>query len=283
MLDLSVVIPVRNAEPFITDCLTSVVLQEPREVIIVDGLSTDATVEIARGFAAQIISDEGKGLPAARIMGAAVAQSKHVALIDVDVVLPDGSLANLFEEFQLGGFTALQASLKSVGGPGYWGEALADHHRTGRSKHWFGLVATIFDRDTFLEYGLDDRFLSGEDIELRWRLERAGAKCGVSEHVQVVHRFGDSFRFAKDQFLADGHGLGRMIVMKRGWRSLLLLALPAAAGLRGIVLSVARGRPKWVPYYLVFTLFNYLAMIEEIADNLRGFPTSTDAVPQERA
>jgi hypothetical protein len=74
-----------------------------------------------------------------------------------------------------------------------------------------------------------------------------------------------------------------MIVMKRGWRSLFLLALPAAAGLRGIVLSVVRGRPKWVPYYLAFTLFNYLAMLEEIADHLRGFPTSTDAVPQERA
>jgi glycosyltransferase involved in cell wall biosynthesis len=281
MPDLSVVVPTRNAAGFIRECLVSIVQEEPKEIIVVDGLSTDDTVEIARRFGARVISDEGRGLPAARVIGTAAAQSKHVALIDVDVVLPKNSLTDLFEEFQRGGFTALQAGLDSVAGSGYWGQALADHHRTGRSKHWFGLVATIFDRDTLLEHGFDDRFLSGEDIELRWRLERAGAKCGVSRHVAVMHRFGDSFDFAKGQFQADGHGLGRMVVMKRGWKSLLLLALPAAAGIRGIVLSLVRLRPKWIPYYLAFVAFNYWAMLEEMGSYLRKQSSSGSRSPTE--
>jgi glycosyltransferase involved in cell wall biosynthesis len=264
MLDLSVVVPVRNATEFIGECLSSILQEKPREVIVVDGLSTDHTVEIAHQYGARVISDEGRGLPAARLMGTKSAGCEHVALIDVDVVLPKDSLADLYEEFRSGGYTALQAGLHSVAGPGYWGQALAHHHMTGRSKNWFGLVATIFERDALLQHGFDDRFLSGEDIELRWRLEQAGAKCGVSKKVTVMHRFGDSFDFAKGQFLADGHGLGRMIVMKRGWKSLSLLALPAAAGLRGIALSLFRLRPKWIPYYATFVAFNYAAMFEEM-------------------
>lgn len=79
-------------------------------------------------------------------------------------------------------------------------------------------MATLFDRKALLEHGFDARFLSGEDIELRWRLQRAGARIGVSERTIVEHRFeDDSYDFAKGQWLADGHGLGRMVV-KHGAR-----------------------------------------------------------------
>src|SRR5206468_23909 len=137
-------------------------------------------------------------------------------------------LASLLDEFESGGYTALQAGLHSVGGPGYWGRALAWHHRTGRSRNWFGVVATIFERQTLLDHGFDARFLSGEDIDLRWRLRRAGAKIGVSKRTVVEHRFDDTFAFALGQWLADGRGLARM-VDGHGRRGKLLLGLPLAA------------------------------------------------------
>ncbi len=55
------------------------------------------------------------------------------------------------------------------------GRALAHHHRTGRSRRWFGVVATVFRRDDLLAAGFDSRFVSGEDIDLRWRWPRPGA------------------------------------------------------------------------------------------------------------
>jgi glycosyltransferase involved in cell wall biosynthesis len=263
-LDVSVVVPTRNAEALIHDCLASIRRSSPRELIVVDGLSTDRTVEIARSYGATVLSDEGRGLPAARRMGAEAASAPVVALIDVDVRLGDGDLERLLTEFRDGKYTGLQAGLHSVSGSGYWGRALAQHHRTGRSKNWFGVVATVIDRDVLLRHGFDERFLSGEDIDLRWRLQKAGAKIGVSRRTIVDHRFGDSWETAKGQFLADGHGLGRMI-SAHGRRALRLLVLPAAAAVRGIALSVARRQPQWVPYYLVFAVYNYLAMGRELA------------------
>jgi glycosyltransferase involved in cell wall biosynthesis len=260
-LPISVVVPVRNAELFLEECLASIARQGPGEIVVVDGLSTDRTLEIARRYTDRVISDGGRGVAAARRMGVAEASSRWVALVDADVVFPDGTLRRLFDEFQVGSYFGLQAALHSVSGDGYWGRALAQHHRTGRSKNWFGLVATVFGRDAFLEIGLDENFLSGEDIELRVRLEQAGARIGVSSRTEVIHRFGDSFRFAQGQWLADGQGLART-VGKHGWRTAWLLALPLAAAVRGIGLTFARLEPIWVPYYVCFLVFNYIGIVK---------------------
>ncbi len=260
-LPISVVVPVRNAEAFLEECLASVARQGPTEIVVVDGRSTDGTLEIARRYTDRILSDGGRGVAAARRMGVAEARSRWVALVDADVVLPDAALRDLFDEFKQGGYVGLQAGLHSVSGDGYWGRALVEHHRTGRSKNWFGLVATLFERDAFLSIGLDEAFLSGEDIELRVRLERAGARVAVSTRTEVTHRFGDGFPFAQGQWLADGQGLART-VGKHGWRTAWLLSLPLAAAIRGIGLTLVRRQPVWIPYYLCFLVFNYVGLVQ---------------------
>jgi glycosyltransferase involved in cell wall biosynthesis len=265
VLDLTVVVPVRNAEHFVEECLASIVRAEPRQIVVVDGDSTDRTLEIARRYPVRIISDGGRGVAAARMLGIAAAATEAVALIDVDIVLPDGALGRLLAEFREGRYTALQAGLHSAAGPGYWGQALVTHHNNGRSKHWPGVMATIVERDALLAHGLDPRFASGEDIELRWRLQRAGAKLGVSRQTVVTHRFEDTFACARGQFVADGQGLARM-VLKYRWRAGLLLGIPAAGAARGIGLSLLRRQPRWVLYYLVYAVMNYAAALGTFAE-----------------
>jgi glycosyltransferase involved in cell wall biosynthesis len=279
VLDLSVVVPVRNAETFIGDCLDSIVRSEPREIIVVDGNSTDRTLEIARRYPVRILSDAGKGVAAARMLGVEVAGSSAVALIDVDIVLPDGALVRLLDEFRDGGYTALQAGLHSTSGPGYWGRALVYHHNTGRSKNWPGVMATIFRRESLLAYGFDERFASGEDIELRWRLRQGGERLGVSRQTIVYHRFDDSFACARGQFEADGEGLARM-VLKYRLRAVPLLAIPAAGAARGVGLSLVRRKPRWAPYYVCYAAMNYAAMIGMMVGGRQRFgdnqPRRTD-------
>jgi glycosyltransferase involved in cell wall biosynthesis len=255
-----VVVPTRNAAAILPGCLASLRGCGVAEIVVVDGLSTDDTREIARAHGAVVLSDDGLGLPVARIRGAERARTRWVALVDADVVFPPGVMARLLDEYVAGHFTALQAGLLSVSGPGYWGRALVHHHRTGRSRRWFGLVATLFERDVLTATGFDDRFQSGEDIELRWRLQAEGRRVGVSDRAVVEHRFaGDDFAFARSQFLMDGAGLGGM-VRKHGLRGLRLLALPAAAGVRGSVLSLLRLQPQWLWYYAAFVAYNYAGM-----------------------
>lgn len=270
MLDVTVVVPTRNAERILPACLSSIAAAEPEQLIVVDGRSDDATRQIASEFTDEILDDGGAGLPVARLLGAEAARCHTVALIDADVVVPEGALAALLEEFRASALIALQAGLHSVGGPHYWGRALAHHHRTGRSRWWFGLVATVLERETLLRVGFDPRFTSGEDIEIRTRLQRAGAAVGVSRTTLVIHRFADDgFAFAREQWLADGAGLARS-VRKFGGFQWGLVALPLIGSARGTMLSLATRQPQWVPYYGLYAAYNYLGMVHALRADTWG-------------
>jgi glycosyltransferase involved in cell wall biosynthesis len=263
--DVTAVVPARNAEHLLPRCLEALRQSGVAEIIVVDGLSTDRTVEIARAAGARVVSDEGRGLPWARTLGVRSSNTPWVLLVDADVVFGPKGVADLLDELVEDGYDALQAGLESVAGPGYWGQALAHHHRTGRSRNWFGLVATIVDRELMMGVGFDDSFKSGEDIELRWRMRQSGLRTGVSRKVFVEHRFAaDDFDFALDQFLMDGTGLGKMI-RKHGWRGARLALLPAAAAVRGSALSLASGQPRWLRYYAAFCWYNYAGLVKGFA------------------
>lgn len=268
MLPVSVIVPARNAEHFVEQCLAAIFREEPQEVIVVDGNSTDRTREIARRYPIKLLSDNGAGVPAARMMGIEMATSQLVVLIDVDIVLPEGALKNLYDEFIHGQYDALQAGLISATlGSGYWGRALTVHHNRGRSKNWPGVMATIFKRQVLLTYRFDERFRSGEDIELRWRLQKAHLNVGVSKTTFVKHLFEDTFEFAKEQFVADGQGLGRMVA-KYGWPAAKLLLIPAGGWARGILISLLHLEPGWIPYYFVYLFYNYVSMPRTLGERL---------------
>lgn len=263
-LPLSVVVPARNAAGFIEPCLETIKRNNPAELIVVDGRSEDNTVETARRLADVVLSDGGGGVAYARQMGGEAAREPHVAFIDVDVELEDDSLARLLAELQGRRLEAIQAQLTSVGTSDYWSRALAAHHRGGRSKNWFGLSASIFVRAAFLHYGMDSSFASGEDIELRYRMQKAGARVGMSERVTVQHRFGRGFQFALDQWLADGAGLGR-VVRKYGWPASSTLIIPAGGAVLGIGRSLVK-HPQFIPYYALYGALNYVGIARGLLD-----------------
>jgi len=265
MVPISVIVPVRNSEHLIEKCLISVFKSDPAEVIVVDGMSTDRTLEIAQRFPVILISDGGLGVPAARMMGVRAAHTPVVGLFDVDIDLPDGALQALYTEFTTNQYDGLQAGLVSYSNGGYWGEALAHHHNNGRSKRWPGLMATLFKRQILLDNPLDERFRSGEDIEIRWRLVREGYKLGVSKDTTVRHWFGDTYEFARDQWDQDGKGLGRMVV-KYGLRALPIISIPAAGAARGILNSSFHGQLRWIKYFMHYFYYNYRAMLQGLSE-----------------
>ncbi|GGH98140.1 glycosyltransferase [Arthrobacter liuii] len=263
ILDVSVIIPARNAAHWLAECLESVRSQNPREIIVVDGCSRDATVEIARSYGARVLSDEGRGLPAARMLGTRNAVCQTVALIDADVVLPPNSLRALLAEFESGSYDGLQFGLVSESdGDGYWGHALAWHHNHSRVRSWFCVCATLMRRETLLQAGFDEELSSGEDVELRIRLQKAGCRLGVSTTTRVRHRFADDFAFARDQWLQDGAGMA-FTIRKHPRRASWLLAVPLLATARGTLLSLVQA-PRYLPYWTTFLIYNYRAMMTEL-------------------
>jgi glycosyltransferase involved in cell wall biosynthesis len=261
---ISVVVPARNEASRIEAFLAAIRANNPAEVILVDGSSTDATRDLAHTLVDRIIIDAGTGPGAARQLGAEAASMAWVAFVDVDVDLPPGALRALLDEAIERKLDGLQAGLRSEGAGDYWSEELAWQHNQGRSRGWFGFSCSTILRQSVVDAQFDHRFRSGEDIDLRIRLERAGAALGVSTRTIVTHHFAPGFEFARDQWLADGAGLGRL-VRKFGRPALRFVLVPFAAApygwIRGWRHPVRHGA-----FFLAFAAGNFLGLLEGMLD-----------------
>lgn len=272
-LPISVIVPTRNAVDWLAACLTGIELNRPAQIIVVDGGSDDGTREIALARADRVLDDHGAGVAAARQLGVLAASHGWVALIDADVVLGPGALDALISEAQERRLAGLQAALFSIGCGDYWSEQLARHHNRGQVRDWFGVSATIVRRELLLSHPFDVTLRSGEDIDLRLRLRAAGVPVGVSERTRVVHRFGAGYPFCRDQWLADGQGLGRM-VRSHGVRAVPNALIPFPAAALGMLDSFAdRLRP--LPYFAGFAVGNWIGLLRGLRD--RRVPIRTPA------
>ena len=101
-LTLTVIVPVYNVAPWISECVTSILAQDidSMEVLIVDDGSTDGTVELLTEFAAgdsriQVVTGASKGSAASRNLGVRMARGDYLVFADGDDIVPAGAYRNL--------------------------------------------------------------------------------------------------------------------------------------------------------------------------------------------
>jgi len=111
---ISVVIPARNTEDIIENCLKSLrevdYPKDRMEVIIADGLSTDRTGEIAGSYGAKVIANPGLRVVSGRNRGFEAAQGELIAFSDADCVMDKDWIKNSIKYFK-------DPTIAGVGGP----------------------------------------------------------------------------------------------------------------------------------------------------------------------
>jgi glycosyltransferase involved in cell wall biosynthesis len=92
---ISIVIPTRNSERTLEMCLRSIAEQDyPRErmkLVIVDAFSSDKTVEIAKGFDAEVLINARVTGEAGKAVGVKAANGELLAFVDSDNILASKS------------------------------------------------------------------------------------------------------------------------------------------------------------------------------------------------
>lgn len=200
-MQLTVIVPAYNCIPVLRQCLAALQAQAgpEMEIIVVDDASTDATPVVAAETGVRVIHASRNGGPGmARNLGASVASGNILLFVDSDVVIGPGVLRRVVETFsQQPRLAALFGSYddkpeaKSLVSTF---RNLLHHytHQTGNPEaatFWAGLGAVK--RQVFREIrGFDEvRFHrpSIEDIELGYRLKRAGHSILLDRHLQAKH------------------------------------------------------------------------------------------------
>ncbi|WP_372985195.1 glycosyltransferase [Marinobacter sp.] len=241
---ISVIIPAKNSEEFIFRCLESLKQQtfDPKffEVIVVNNLSTDSTVETVESFGFSLIESYATSAAGVRNMGAEFANGKILAFLDSDCIAPPEWLEVIHNVFANGRNSEL-----IVGGT-----CLSPKDGTFVEKNWApnttfyeGPVNALPGANMSLEKsaffrlgGFCDRLKTAEDDEICKRARAFGFQIISKRNLAVVHlgypkSLVDLFRKmvsqSETQLIAHGFFGDKVVILTWVWISLLMLT-PAA-------------------------------------------------------
>jgi len=172
---VSVVIPTLNEERFIAECIRSIRAQGvPCEIIVVDGGSSDRTVDVACEVADVVLSVNVRGVGVQRDAGSRYAHGDVIVSADADNVYAEGWLRSLLENFE-------NPSVVAVGGrcvprePSPMANMFAGAlNAFSKNLKLFPGGNMAFRKDAFLKVGGYSYIMKAEDWSLCTRLASAG-------------------------------------------------------------------------------------------------------------
>jgi len=115
---ISVIIPCFNSEQYLEETLRSVFLNEvPKQLIVIDDGSTDATADIARKYLPiiQYVRTRNRGVAAARNTGTSLATGEFVLYLDSDDILPKDTLSARLDLLERTGADVAWTAFQSFG------------------------------------------------------------------------------------------------------------------------------------------------------------------------
>ena len=223
--------PCRNEEGYIEDCVRSVLAQDyptdRLEILVADGMSTDATREILARYAASgklRVIDNPDHIQAAGL-NAAIREARGDVIIRMDVhadyapdfvrrcveVLEETGADNVGGAARARAKTFFQRALcAALGSPlGVGGSKYRDPDAEG----WVDTVFPgAFRRRVFETVGMfDPRAITNEDAEINQRIHDAGGRVWLSKKIHVWYFPRDSFRSLARQYFRYGKGRARTL------------------------------------------------------------------------
>lgn len=181
---ITVVVPTLNAEATLAECLNSLRSQERAvdDIVVVDGGSTDRTLEVARTMADVVIASKpNRSLQ--RNIGWQASRSPIVMFVDADMVLTayvSMACEEAFEQDPL--VVGLVIPERSYGST-FWAHVKEFEREFYQGISWME-AARCFRRDVLVGVGgYDSALIGGEDWDLDERVRKEGRIGRVKEMI----------------------------------------------------------------------------------------------------
>ena len=201
---VTLVIPARDAEATIEQCLRSVIAIKAQDdsslmsIILVDDGSCDETTDIARRLDVIVMTGTGRGAAAARNIGWRAASTDLVWFIDADCVADVNALNTLLPHLVDTTVAAAGGTYDISSDASLLQRLIHEEIKVRHAKMPVGVdfLATfdVLYRRSVLEslHGFDERYLKGQDAELAFRVIEAGHNLHFEQRSIVLHHHADS-------------------------------------------------------------------------------------------
>ncbi len=267
---ISVVVCTKNEEARLEDCLETIVTNHPDEIIVVDGGSTDRTLEIAARYTDHIISSPTSNLTLDRQRGIDAARNDLIAMIDADHRLAPNDLDGLFADLERYDLDIVQSQLESFENHGFWDAAEEESwdltHNIPGEKKMIGTAPAIFRRRVFEHVRFDDNITSAiDDTDFMYRLSKFPEhKIGIGTTRIAQLHFSDFHTYVK-KFRWYGRGDGQFCIKNPNRAPSmcfhLLVRYPLVYSARGL----KRGKLKSVPFFMLQGWVRFASLVQTVA------------------
>ena len=212
---VSIIIPTYNEEKNIEECLDTLMNQDHTnyEIIVVDGGSTDRTVEIIKKYPVKLIIDKNGNIPHSRNIGWKNSKGNFVAYIDGDCEADKCWLKKLVECL----YNNKDKKIAGIGGSTRTPEKASDFIKSLgiMLNTWWGGIGsaqgTNFKDEKEVESipncnalyhknilkiigGFDENFDVGEDFDLNFRIRKNGYRLIYTPKAIVYHKMRSNLR-----------------------------------------------------------------------------------------
>ena len=233
---VSIILPCRNEEKYIEKCIQSLISNQSddlqMEIIVVDGMSTDKTVEILENYIQQfsfikLLHNPDKTVPYAMNMGITHAQGDFIVRVDAHALFPKNYVSKLVNNL-------IDLNADNVGA--IWKtdvltknkktlaikEALSNRFGVGNALFRIGIkditqVDTVpfgcYRKSVFEKFGLyNTRLTRNQDIELNKRIRKGGGKIYLLPNLECTYYARETFSaIAKNNY---NNGLWNILTVK---------------------------------------------------------------------
>ena len=253
---VSVVVPVRNEEKYIAECIESVLRQdfskEDLELILVDGNSEDKTVEIIERFAnkynfIKLLKNPQRTVQHALNIGIKNAVGEYIIRMDAHSEYADDYISKCVEYLEKTGAENVGGPMIAKGKTQIQKAVAAAYHSPfalgGGKFHdedYEGYADTVylgaFRRETLLKLSLyDERLPCNEDDDLNFRLVESGGKVFITPKIKSVYYPRASYPALFKQYFR--YGFWKVAVIKKHKKPARLSHLVPAAFVAFLILS----------------------------------------------
>ena len=227
--DVSVIIPTYKRDQLLAQCLRSLSVQDYSsgniEIIVIDDSGRRSVDDLRRKLAFahphfQVLTQDHKGPAAARNLGVRSARGQIICFTDDDCsVAPDwiSRMVRAHEQHPrlsaVGGMTLTATNRTTVLASQYLANGSIDTFVNGKIETVFFPTCNVsFKRQVIADNAFDEffPFPGGEDLEIFWRLFKAGHRFLWDKGIDVTHYREDTLRsFIKQAYI---YGRGNYLV-----------------------------------------------------------------------
>lgn len=222
---ISIIIPVKNEEKYISECIKSIIVfdypKDLLEVIFVDGMSEDKTVEIIESYIKKypyikILNNIMKIVPISMNMAIKASTGDYICRLDAHASYPIDYISKLFYwSEKLNADNVGAVCITDVKNKNLISNAIKKvlSHKLGVGNSDFRIgsdeikeVDTVpfgfFKKTVFNKYGLyDERLTRNQDIELNKRIKNNGGKIYLIPEVKCIYYSRENFlELAKNNY-----------------------------------------------------------------------------------